>query len=254
MTKLEELARIANEENQLGNKAVTTAVEHYKAAGDALLEIWKQLGYGKKEEWLKANWKDSHRRAYQLMELAKNWEVVIRGRDQNKPLSFSNALKLIRDPNKETDEDPSSNPFDARKVLKSHIVKSINKHIKYWTPEACWYLGKRQGRYLPYESHLDKWMEQMKEDIEPIADVLYGWSVDGFMDGHDVDTTTERIVEHVKDETLTPYQKQALNEYFQSNYDDIAATRWPEYWFGDPDGEEYPTLDILSDDEPPPAL
>lgn len=100
------LAAAINAEHAAGEAAASKGLEHYRRAGERLLQAKKQCGHGKWLAWLKANVKASERRARQYMALAKS-AVTADLEDQWRIIS-GNAPADEEDP----DEPESSSPAD----------------------------------------------------------------------------------------------------------------------------------------------
>jgi hypothetical protein len=70
---LAELARRINASHAAGEGATRKGLEHFRAAGEALIKAKKRCGHGKFGEWLKANVRCDHSQACRYMKLAREW-------------------------------------------------------------------------------------------------------------------------------------------------------------------------------------
>jgi hypothetical protein len=73
---LAELAATANREHAAGEADVRAGLEHFRAAGEALLKAKKRCGHGRWLPWLKANVKFSQQTASVYMRVAQDWDKL----------------------------------------------------------------------------------------------------------------------------------------------------------------------------------
>jgi hypothetical protein len=71
---LAELAGRINAEHEAGERATRRGLEHFRAAGDALLQAKADCGHGRFKAWVEKNVKVSYRTAAVYMRLAREWE------------------------------------------------------------------------------------------------------------------------------------------------------------------------------------
>jgi hypothetical protein len=97
------LARQINSEHRAGFGAMRKGLEHFRAAGEALIKAKKQVGHGKWGDWLKENVRCSQDMCNRYMRLARNWD-----RDKLRTTrSLSEAMGLIT--NKDSEEAEAEN-------------------------------------------------------------------------------------------------------------------------------------------------
>src|SRR5690349_20603178 len=68
------LAHQANAEHRAGEGVTRKGLEHFRRAGEALLEAKAQCGHGRWLSWLKDNVQFSRPTAWKYMRLAKAWD------------------------------------------------------------------------------------------------------------------------------------------------------------------------------------
>jgi hypothetical protein len=73
---LSALARHINAEHEAGERATRKGLEHFRAAGDALIRAKQQCGHGKWLKWLRANVRFSQPTAWSYMRLASGWDKL----------------------------------------------------------------------------------------------------------------------------------------------------------------------------------
>jgi hypothetical protein len=73
---LAELARRINAEHEAGEGAARKGLEHFRAAGEALLKAKRAVGHGNWGDWLKKNIRCDHSQACRYMKVAREWSNI----------------------------------------------------------------------------------------------------------------------------------------------------------------------------------
>lgn len=133
----EDLAALAariNAEHDAGEGATRKGLEHFRAAGEALLRAKGQCGHGKWLAWLKKNVRCSQQRASEYMRVAQNWDKLPPGGN------LKDALRLLIDDVAE-EEVAAPDPAPPRFVT-----------LEQWEGMAACVLRRRRGGRLPARS------------------------------------------------------------------------------------------------------
>lgn len=97
------LATTANTEYAKANECAQGAIEHARAAGDALIQAKGNMEHGQWLGWLANNWSHDERTAQRLMRLASGWEELA-NTTRLSDLSINDAMKLLANPPKPKSE------------------------------------------------------------------------------------------------------------------------------------------------------
>ncbi len=95
------LAQAINAAHHAGEESTRRGLEHFRAAGEALLKAKERCGHGNWLAWLKANVKFSRMNATRYMRVANEWSKC------NGALHLADALRLITDDADEEQELPA---------------------------------------------------------------------------------------------------------------------------------------------------
>ena len=98
-SRLREYAEQANENHRAVMEADASALQHARAAGEALLQAKRIGGHGKWLTWLEENFDASPKTATEYMRLAREWdklEPLLQSDDS--PSSIRGALQLLKRP------------------------------------------------------------------------------------------------------------------------------------------------------------
>jgi len=104
------LADEVNAEHHAGMRDVISGLEHFRRAGQGLVEAKQGCEHGEWSAWLAANIKFSAQTARGYMRIAERWPEI-EAEQKRKMLSFSACLKLLAPPKPEPEPDPLPLPF-----------------------------------------------------------------------------------------------------------------------------------------------
>lgn len=145
---LAELAGIANKEHEAGEGASRKGLEHFRAAGEALLKAKKRVGHGKWGEWLKANVKFSQPQACRYMRVAREW---------GKFVSTTNLADALRVLTENAEDPPHATPT-------SDMIEAFTSRIL----GQMFYIRQDLGGIEKIVSDRDKWdWGQVREGTLP---------------------------------------------------------------------------------------
>ncbi len=130
------LAETAVKHHTAGTAALTTGLEHYKAAGDALLKAKKIVGHGNFKDWLEKSVKISRETVTLYIRLAKNWDASKMVTVTN--MTLRGALAALA-PKKKLGADEWEKPEGWDEDCKVQIKQAVEacKQIALWTWPEC---------------------------------------------------------------------------------------------------------------------
>jgi hypothetical protein len=135
-------------EHEAGEGASRKGLEHFRAAGEALIKAKKQCGHGKFGEWLKANVRCDHSQACRYMKLAREWSII--GAAPN----MAAALRVLAE---DADEPPHHTP-------NSDMIEAFTSKIL----GQMFYIRQDLGGIERLASERDKWdWDQIREGTLP---------------------------------------------------------------------------------------
>jgi hypothetical protein len=119
---LAELAAQINAEHLAGEAAFRKGLEHFRAAGEALIKAKEQCGHGQFKAWVEKNVKASYRTAANYMRIAREWEKCATA------AHLRDALRLL------TEDDHQQENAVAHQLL--DLARKQNEWLSFLTPFA----------------------------------------------------------------------------------------------------------------------
>lgn len=111
---LSSLAWTINSCYRRGQATALAAMEHFRRAGQLLLEVKERVGHGKFKAWVEANCKFRYRSAANYIEVHRRWdevEALVRSKVQlDAPLTLKGVLETLARPRADTVSVPDPGP------------------------------------------------------------------------------------------------------------------------------------------------